>query len=185
MSVDTGLGPAGRYDADAQRREERGGSAMTATLTLAEYEAEARRVAKHFQIFDDLDFNVFSNQRWSELHRSHHKNIVVYWPDGRTTTGIEAHIKDLETMFVYAPDTRIKEHPIRIGMGEWTAVQGIMEGTFTRPMPLPDGSSIPPTGKGFKLSMVTIGRWNADGVMVEEYLYWDNQAYMKQIGLGK
>jgi len=60
-----------------------------------------------------------------------------------------------------------------------------MEGTFTQPMPLPDGTSIPPTGKAFKISMATIGRWNAEGTMDEEYLFWDNATYMRQLGLGK
>ena len=64
-------------------------------------------------------------------------------------------------------NTRLKEHPIRIGSGEWTAVTGIMEGTFTQPMPIGDGKTIPPTGKAFKLSMVTIGHWTKDGVMSE------------------
>jgi hypothetical protein len=59
-----------------------------------------------------------------------------------------------------------------------------MEGTFTKPMPLPDGKAIPPTGKAFKLPMATIGHWNKDGVMSEEYLFWDNATYMKQLGLG-
>ena len=60
---------------------------------------------------------------------------------------------------------------------------GIMEGTFTQPpMPIGDGKTIPPTGKPFKLTMVTIGHWK-DGVMDEEWLMWDNQAFMKQIGL--
>lgn len=87
-------------------------------------------------------------------------------------------------MFVYAPDTRIEEHPIRIASGEWTAVTGIMEGTFSRPMPVGDGTTIPPTGRAFKLSMVTIGRWQ-NGVMAEEWLFWDNQAFMRQIGLAE
>jgi hypothetical protein len=30
--------------------------------------------------------------------------------------------------------------------------------------------------------MATVGHWK-DGVMDEEYLFWDNQTYMKQIGL--
>ena len=34
----------------------------------------------------------------------------------------------------------------------------------------------------FKLPMLTVGRWE-NGVMVEEWLYWDNQAFMKQVGL--
>lgn len=134
--------------------------------------------------FDDLDFNVYSNQRWGELSRSHAKDITVHWPDGRVTHGIDPHIEDLKGMFVFAPDTRIKTHPVRIAdmSDDWTAVIGVMEGTFTRPMPTPDGKSIPPTGKAFKLEMVTVGHWKG-GVMDEEYLFWDNQAFMKQIGL--
>lgn len=132
--------------------------------------------------FDDLDFNVFSGQKWDELSRSHSKDIVVHWPDGHSTAGIDVHIADLKAMFVYAPDTRIKEHPIKVASGEWTAVTGVMEGTFTQPMPIGDGKTIPPTGKAFKLTMATIGRWE-NGVMAEEWLFWDNQTYMKQIGL--
>jgi hypothetical protein len=41
-----------------------------------------------------------------------------------------------------------------------------------------------PTGKSFLLPMCTVGIWK-DGVMIEEYLYWDNQSYMNQIGLAK
>jgi hypothetical protein len=58
-----------------------------------------------------------------------------------------------------------------------------MKGTFTKPMPTADGKSIPPTGKSFKLPMATLGHWNKDGVMSEEYLFWDNAIYLKQIGL--
>lgn len=144
---------------------------------------ESRNVEEaNLETFDDLDYNVFSGQKWDQLGKSHHKDIVVHWPDGRTTKGINEHIKDLKEMFVYAPDTRIKEHPIKIASGEWTTVMGIMEGTFTKPMPLGNGKTVPPTGKSFKLSMATIGRWE-NGVMVEEWLFWDNQAFLKQVGL--
>jgi len=157
------------------------------TTTDAETELEKYKIAEsiaaeHLKTFDELDFDVFTNQKWDRLHESHSKDIIVYWPDGRRTEGIETHIEDLKAMFVFAPDTRIQEHPIKIASGEWTSVIGVMEGTFTEPMPLPDGGSIPPTGKPFKLMMCTVGHWK-DGVMIEEYLFWDNQAFMKQIGL--
>jgi hypothetical protein len=139
-------------------------------------------VAQHIARFDDLDFNVFSGQQWARLHESHAKDIVVHWPDGHQTAGIEKHIEDLKAMFVYAPDTRIKVHPVKFGSGEWTSVIGVMEGTFTKPMPGADGKMIPPTGKAYKITMCTVGRWK-DGVMVEEYLFWDNLTFMKQIGL--
>jgi hypothetical protein len=150
---------------------------------LKAFEARDQQIAHQLEIFDDLDFNVFSNQKWEDLHKSHAEDIAVHWPDGHVTHGIDKHIEDLKALFVYAPDTRIKEHPVKLGNGEWTAVYGTMEGTFTKPMPLPDGTSIPPTGKAFKLPMATIGRWNTDRVMSEEYLFWDSATYMKQLGL--
>ena len=159
-------------------------AATTLNTSAFAHEAdEEARVNANLENFDDLDFNVFTGQKWDELHRSHAEDIIVHWPDGRTTEGIDVHIDDLKTMFVYAPDTRIKVHPIRIGSGNLTSVMGILEGTFTEPMPTGDGNFIPPTGKAFKISMVTIGRWNDDGTMDEEWLFWDNLTFMKQIGL--
>jgi len=141
-------------------------------------------ISKNLQTFDTLDFTVFSNQQWVRLHESHAKNIKVNWPDGHFTLGIDRHIADLKAMFVYAPDTKIKIHPIRFGSGNMTCVTGVMTGSFTVPMPIGDGKFIQPTGKSFSLPMCTVGIWK-DGVMIEEYLFWDNQTYMNQLGLGK
>ncbi len=149
------------------------------------YKAADHLAMQHLETFDELDFEMFTNQNWEGFKESHSEDITVHWPDGSKTEGLDRHIKDLEAMFVYAPDTRIQEHPVRIASGEWTSVIGIMEGTFTEPMPLPDGSSIPPTGKAFKVVMNTVGHWNEDGVMDEEYLFWDNLSFMKQIGLSE
>ena len=149
---------------------------------LSKCEAEERTVQARIATFDTLDFDVFTHQKWDRLHESHSRDIVVHWPDGHQTRGIDKHIEDLKAMFVYAPDTRIEVHPVKFGSGEWTSVIGVMEGTFTRPMPSADGKTIPPTGKSFKLEMCTVGHWK-DGVMDEEYLFWDNLTFMKQIGL--
>jgi SnoaL-like polyketide cyclase len=141
-------------------------------------------IAKDLVTFDTLDYTVFSNQEWTRLHESHAADVKVYWPDGHMTQGIEVHIQDLKALFVYAPDTRIKEHPIRFGSGKYTAVTGVFEGTFTKPMPVGNGKFIQPTGKAFKMPMATIALWE-NGVIVEEHLFWDNLTYMKQIGLAK
>jgi len=175
---------------------------MSGTLTLAaclwvtgcnhksadearQYENEQRQIQAHLNTFDDLDFNVFTGQRWTEIGRSHANDITVYWPDGHSTKGVEKHVDDLKAMFVWAPDTRISAHPVKVGQGDWTSVIGVMEGTFSKPMPVGDGKMLPPTGKAFKIRMVTTGHWVRGGVMDEEYLMWDNQDFMKQIGLGK
>ncbi len=59
-----------------------------------------------------------------------------------------------------------------------------MAGSFTRPMAAPDGKSIAPTGKHFAIGMVTVGHW-VNGKMDHEWLFWDNQDFMNQIGLRK
>lgn len=150
---------------------------------LKQLTAGNEMISKNLLTFDTLDFTVFSNQQWNRLHESHAADIKVYWPDGHVTEGIEKHIEDLKALFVFAPDTRVKEHPIRIGSGNITAVTGVFEGTFTQPMPIGNGKTIPPTGKAFKLPMCTVGIWKQDGTMSEEHLFWDNQTFMKQIGL--
>ena len=168
----------------------RGAAALTLIALVAlgcssesPYEDEARRIAENLDTFDDLDYRVFTQQEWADLHLSHAEDIIVHWPDGRMTVGIDAHIEDLAAMFVWAPDTRIEEHPIRIGDGEYTAVVGWIEGTFTEPMPLGDDQFIEPTGNAYRLRMVTVGHWNDDGVMDEEFLFWDNQEFYRQHGL--
>jgi hypothetical protein len=139
-------------------------------------------IASHLRTFDTLDYEVFSNQQWHRFKESHAQNIKVYWPDGHVTEGLDKHLEDMKNLFVHAPDTRIKEHPIKFGAGNYTAVTGVFEGTFTKPMPIGNGKFIQPTGKAFKMPMATVGIWK-DGVMTEEHLFWDNQTYAKQIGL--
>ena len=135
--------------------------------------------------FDSLDYDFYSNQQWDKFNHSHADNIKVYYPDGHVTEGLYPdHIDMLTPMFAFAPDTKIEEHPVKFGSGDWTAVIGVMEGTFSKPMPIGNGKTIPPTGKKFKLSMTTIGHWK-DGKMIEEYLFWDNQSFIKQIGLAQ
>ena len=148
------------------------------------HEIQVPDVESKLKIFDNLDFDVFSNQKWDRLHESHAKDIVVTWPDGHETKGIERHIDDLKALFVFAPDITIKEHPIRFGSGSWTTVTGVMAGTFTKAMPAPDGKSIAPTGKRFAIGMATVGHW-VNGTMDHEWLFWDNADFMKQIGRGK
>ena len=147
------------------------------------HEKQAPKVESNLKKFDTLDFDVFSNQKWERLHESHSQDIVVTWPDGHETKGVDKHIEDLKALFVFAPDIKIKTHPIRFGSGSWTTVTGVMTGTFTQPMPIGDGKTIPPNGKRFAIGMATIGHWNGK-TMVHEWLFWDNKDFMKQIGLG-
>ena len=137
---------------------------------------------ERLRTFDTLDFEVFSNQKWDRLSESHANDIIVTWPDGHETNGIARHIEDLKAMFVSAPDTKIIAHPIKICSGDWTAVTGVMTGTFSHPMPTANGKTIPPTGKAVRLTMATIAHWKGS-TMDHEWLFWDSHEFMRQMGL--
>jgi SnoaL-like polyketide cyclase len=151
---------------------------------LKKYKDGEALIASYLKKFDTLDFKIFTEQQWLRFHESHSKDIIVYWPDGHFTTGLAKHIEDLKFMFSFAPDTEIHEHPVMFGSGEWTSVIGVMTGTFSKPMAIGNDKFIQPTGKKFSINMCTVGHWT-NGVMDKEYLFWDNQTYMNQIGLGK
>ncbi len=52
----------------------------------------------------------------------------------------------------------------------------------TAPLKQPDGSVIEPTGKSFDVLYSTAAKWR-DGRIIEEYLFYDNGTFLKQIGL--
>ena len=134
--------------------------------------------------FDDLDFRVYTGQQWQDVHLSHSQDVIVHWADGHTTQGLAKHIEDMKVLFTFAPDNRILEHPVRFATheGEWTAVMSWLEGTFTQPMVLANGTIVPPTNKAYRIQMVTIGHWNADGLMDEEWLSYDNAEFSRELG---
>lgn len=152
---------------------------------LKKFTDEKAMTEHRLLVFDTLDYDFYSNQTWDKFNHSHADDIKVYYPDGMVTEGLyPQHIDMLTPMFQFAPDTKIKTHPVRFGSGDWTCVIGEMEGTFSKPMPIGGGKFIQPTGKKFKLSMATIGHWEG-GKMKAEHLFWDNQSFMKQIGLAQ
>lgn len=149
---------------------------------LQQFKEEQATTQQRLMRFDTLDFDFYSHQQWDSFSISHAKDILVTYPDGHQTKGLPDHIKQLEPMFVFAPDTKIHEHPVKFGSGDWTCVIGNMTGTFSKPMPIGNGKTIPPTGKTFKLSMCTVGHWS-NGTMTDEILFWDNASLMQQIGV--
>lgn len=138
---------------------------------------------RNLETFDELDFVVFSGQQWDRVRESHSENIRAHWPDGHYTDGLSAHIEDMKFQFLFAPDTRVVEHPVRVAKGNFTAVTGVAKGTFTQPMPDGNGGFIQPTGKKYAINMVTVGIWNKHGVMDEEFVIYDQLTFMRQLGL--
>lgn len=61
---------------------------------------------------------VFSGQKWDRLGESHAKSVRAHWPNGHYTDGLARHIEDMKPQFSFAPDTRVVDHPVRLGKGK-------------------------------------------------------------------
>ena len=139
-------------------------------------------ISRYLSTVGTNDVDLFSQNNLDRVSESHADDVVVTWPDGHQTKGLEKHLEDLKAIFVYAPDIKITKPPIKFGSGEWTCVKATMTGTFSRPMIMPRGRIIHPTGKSFNVPIVIVGQWRG-GKMVAEWFSWDNQTFMRQIGL--
>lgn len=140
-------------------------------------------IAKRLFALDEMDFDVFSLAHLARLGESHTQDVLVMWPNGRVESGLEPHMATMIELFTFSPDLNIQEHPIRFGAGEWTALVGVMHGSFSGMLRNPAGGKpIMPTGKPFKMTMATFSHWRG-GLMDAEYLVWDNAALMRQMGV--
>jgi hypothetical protein len=51
------------------------------------------------------------------------------------------------------------------------------------PVARPGGKAIPPTGKAFEVDFCTVARWDENGKIIEENLFYDMVGMMTQLGL--
>lgn len=149
---------------------------------VARFEAKKALETKNIALYDKMDLVAFTNHDMDTIAEIHADDVKVYNPDGSLTSGMKNHRGEMQWLFDTFPDIVIEEHPIKFGSGDWTAGMSVTKGTFSAPMKLPNGDSIPPTGKTFKVHIVTLVKWK-DGQIEEEYLFWDNADWNKQIGL--
>ena len=146
------------------------------------YEAEKKQVESNLSLYDELDLKAFNNRDFKRIEEIHGPNVKVYNTDNTLTEGFNPHHQgELEFLFTTFSDFEIYDHIIGFGAGDWTAGASKCRGTFDTPMRLPDGRVVQPTGKRFDVRIATLAKWK-DGRIEEEWLFWDNEDWMRQIG---
>lgn len=146
------------------------------------YEAERALTKQHLETFHELDLVAFKNRDMDRIKEIHADDVKVYNPDGTTTKGMTPHHAD-DLQFLFDTfDFLVKEHIVGFGHGEWTAGISISEGKWIKPLTMPDGTVLQPTGKEVRIKIATIARWE-NGRIAEEYLFWDNADWNRQIGI--
>jgi len=138
------------------------------------------------QLMQTLD-DAWNGQDLDTFASRHREDVVVRWPGQPETHGVQAHRQEAIDFYRAFPNQRVGNRPYKmlIAEGEWTCSIAHFTGTMTGPMKGPGGKEIPPTGKSFDVDFCTVARWDENGQIVEENLFYDLVTFMKQIGLSK
>ena len=135
--------------------------------------------------------NVRLIEKWYEAVNAHdvspleeHRGPGYEWETSVAPgpAGIEEDNASMQANWLAFPDARIKVLRT-IAQGDVVAVTGLVTGTNEGPMTMPDGQTIPATGKSLS---VPFSEWFeiADGKVVHRFMYWDMLSAMAQMGLG-
>jgi predicted ester cyclase len=108
-------------------------------------------------------------------------DVVVTTPDAGTLRGVDAFI-EWNRGFVDAFSDREFRSERALDTEEWAIDQGDFIGTHTQPLQLPDGQSVPPTGKQVRVRSVDIATV-ANGKIVRHDFYFDQLDMLTQLGL--
>ena len=148
--------------------------------------SEGGVAARNMESMQTLD-DAWNAQDLETFAKRHRQEVVVKWPGQSPTHGIDAHKQEALDFFRTFPDQHLDNRPYRtfFASGDWTCSIARFTGTMTGPMKGPDGKEIPPTGKSFEVDFCTVARWDDNGQIIEENLFYDLVGFMKQIGLSE
>ena len=141
---------------------------------------------RNMELMQTLD-DAWNSQDLVTFEKRHKHDVVVTWPGKPPTHGIKAHNQEAVEFFRAFPDQHLDNRPYRVffASGDWTCSIARFTGTFSGPMAGPDGKEIAPTGKKFEVDFCTVARWDENGQIIEENLFYDLVSFMQQIGLSK
>ena len=141
---------------------------------------------RNMELMQTLD-DAWNAQDWDTFDKRHREQVVVRWPGKPPTLGEHDHREESIDLFKTFPDNHVGNRPYKVlfAYGDWTCSIARFTGTMKGPMEGPDGKDIPATGKSFEVDFCTVARWDENGQIVEENLFYDMVGMMKQIGLQK
>jgi predicted ester cyclase len=124
----------------------------------------------------------WNSRDWETFIKWHAADVVVLTNGEPPTRGLEKHEKECRQICQAFPDNRYDtNYKTAFGQGDWTCTITDWTGTFKMPMVFPNGMTIPPTHKSFKVEFCSIVQWK-DGKIVLERSYIDRADFMKQLG---
>ena len=136
--------------------------------------AEAR------ELMDRVTAAIFK-QDWDAVRACYAPDVVFSAPDVGNQHGVDNIVDYLRSFSVAIPDFAY-EVDRKLETESCAIDQGDVFGTNTGPIEMPDGSSLPPTGKKVRLRTADIATAE-NGLISRHDFYFDQLAMMMQLGL--
>jgi len=115
------------------------------------------------------------------LGRMYAPDAVAVTPDQGEIRGREQIVNYLEQFNDAFPDLRFE--PLHAHESGDTAIdEGFVVGTHTEPLPMPNGESLPPTGRQIRVRSVDVATVE-DGAVTSHRFYFDQMEFLGQLGL--
>ncbi len=97
--------------------------------------------------------------------------------------GREALLEYYRATFKAMPDWKVDMSVVAYS-SDTIVFEGVGSGTFTGPLATPEGE-VAPTGMKVSLKVVFLAKISPDGLIAEDRSYFDNLAFLKQLGVIK
>jgi len=111
-------------------------------------------------------------------------DAIAITPDiSEPIKGSKAIVDISRQYFESFPDSYL-EKEVEIGQEDWVCLAGSWNGTNTGPLIMPDGKTLAATKKRVKVPICILFKLK-DGKIIEERDYFDQIAFMTQLGLSQ
>lgn len=133
------------------------------------------------EIMDRLTEAVLGTKDLKAAADCYAADVVAVTPDKGELRGVDQVTEYMRQLIDAFPDVRY-EHLHSHESGNTALDEGFMVGTNTAPLPMPDGSTIPATGKQIRMrgcDAITV----EGGRVTEHRLYFDQMDMLGQLGL--
>ena len=121
------------------------------------------------------------NSEWDTVSNMYAEDCVGIDPDGTKYEGRAANLENDQKWGSMMSDFNFN-YANTVESGNTTVVEMEVTATMTGKMPMPDGSSIPPSGKTHTFKACMIIDWN-NGQIKKQRIYADFMSFMAGFGI--
>jgi steroid delta-isomerase-like uncharacterized protein len=126
-------------------------------------------------------FQAYNDRDLDGMLASVNPDVRITLPGGQLISGKEEMSAHEQQEWEGFPDARVEVRQV-IDQGSMAVAEYMWAATNTGPLNLPDGSTLPATGKRIELPCVTVVEIN-DGLVAAERSYWNQMEAFQQMGL--